>query len=67
MKRVFSRGRGTKAWGPSSMTQFKDILVSRWRTSVEDFGRYLSCLGAGLAGKKLGIFRQYGHTRKVAA
>lgn len=27
MKRVFSRGRGTKAWGPSSMTQL--VLLAR--------------------------------------
>ena len=26
MKRGFSRGRRTKDWGPSSMTQFMDIL-----------------------------------------
>lgn len=26
VKRTFSRGRRTKDWGPSSMTQFMDIL-----------------------------------------
>lgn len=31
VKRVFSLGRGMKAWGPSSMTQLMDILASRLR------------------------------------
>jgi len=34
VKRTFSRGSRTKDWGPSSMTQFIDMVsgfsVSRW-------------------------------------
>lgn len=73
VKRVFSLGRGTKAWGPSSMTQL--VLLARghfqrvlwwWYTDLMDIlasrsrVRLLGALGARLARKNPEIFRQQG-------